>query len=116
MNAARFGLCSFWLLLLLQPAWQLWLSPANVLPPVLVASLLTLPLLPPAIGLLLRRPTALFWGGIIALLHFCHGVTELWSDPTVTMLASAQVLLSTSLIGAIGWDGLQKRRAARAAG
>jgi uncharacterized membrane protein len=115
MSARRVGLASFWLLFLLQPTWQLWLSPAQVLPPLLVTAVLLVPLLPPAIGLLLRRPSALFWGGVIALLHFCHGITELWSDPTVTALAAIQTGLSTALIAAIGWDGLQKRRAARAA-
>ncbi|MGQ0800827.1 MAG: DUF2069 domain-containing protein [Pseudomarimonas sp.] len=115
MSARHLALAAFWCLLALQPAWQLLLSPAKVLPPLLVTALLTLPLLPPAIGLLLRRPSALFWGGVIALLHFCHGIMELWTDRSVIGLALAQVGLSTGLIAAIGWDGLQKRRAQRAA-
>ena len=116
MSTRQAALAAFWLLLALQPTWQLLLSPARVLPPSLVTALLTLPLLPAAIGLLLRRPSALFWGGVMALLHFCHGIMELWTDPSVTGLALAQVGLSTGLISAIGWDGLQKRRAQRAAG
>ncbi len=115
MTARRTALLAFWLLLALQPTWQLLLSPAQVLPPVLVTALLTVPLLLPAIGLVLRRPSALFWGGVIGLLHFCHGIMELWTDRSVIALAMAQVGLSTGLIFAIGWDGLQKRRAQRAA-
>lgn len=115
MTARQIGIAAFWLLLLLQPLWQLVISPAQVLPPVLVTTLLTLPLALPAIGLLLKRAQALFWGGLVSLLHFSHGITELWTDPGVTALASAQIALSTLLIGAIGWDGLQKRRAAKAA-
>lgn len=116
MSARQLALAAFWLLLVLQPTWQLLLSPARVLPPLLVTVLLTLPLLPPAIGLALRRPSALFWGGVIALLHFCHGIMELWTDRSVMGLALTQVGLSTGLIVAIGWDGLQKRRAQRATG
>ena len=114
MNARSIGVVTFWLLLALQPIWHIWLSPASVLPPWLLVSLLTLPLLPPTIGLLLRKPSALFWGGVIGLLHFCHGISELWTDSTVTALALTEVLLTTALICAIGWDGLKKRRAAKA--
>ncbi len=114
MSARLIALLSFWLLLALQPAWHLWLSPAQVLPPWFVTAFLTLPLVPPAIGLLLRKASALFWAGVIGLLHFSHGITELWTDPSVTALALTQVVLTTALICAIGWDGLQKRRAAKA--
>jgi len=114
VSVARLGEVSFWLLLALQPTWYLWLAPPTSIPPALAAGLAILLLLPPAIGLLLRRPNALFWGGLVSLLYFCHGVTELWSNPGVRLLAGAETGLATALVLAIGWDGLQRRRAARA--
>lgn len=114
MNVARLGEIFFWLLLALQPAWYLWLAPPASLAPLLAAGLASLPLLPPAVGLLLRRPSALFWGGLIGLLYFCHGITELWTSPGVRLLAAVEVVLATALVLAIGWDGLQRRRASRA--
>lgn len=113
MSVARLGETCFWLLLALQPAWYLWLAPPTSMPSLLAVGLASLPLLPPAIGLLLRRPNALFWGGLLSLLHFCHGVTELWSNPGVRWLAGAETALATALVLAIGWGGLQRRRAAR---
>ncbi len=114
LSAGRLARAAFWLLFALQPLWHLLLHPAQRLPPWLVTLLFAAPLLPPAIGLLRDRPGALFWGGVVSLLHFCFGVSEAWADPAVRGIALIQTALAAVLIVAIGVDGLNRRRAARA--
>jgi uncharacterized membrane protein len=75
---------------LLQIAWHAWLAP----PPTLKLAIVVLALLPmlaliPAALHSTRR--MLLVGGIVSLLYFCHGVMEAWSNPSVRMLASAEV-------------------------
>jgi uncharacterized membrane protein len=114
-TAWRIGLLCFVALFVLQPVWHLWLAPAhNFDPPVITALALT-PLLPPAIGLLLRRPNALFWAGFLSLLHFCHGVMEAWTSPDVRWLALLEVALSVGLSLGVGIDGIQHLKARKAA-
>lgn len=100
-------------LLALQPLWHGWLDPPARLPAWLAVSIATLPLLLPAIGVLRRRPGALFLAGLASLLYFSHGVAEAWSDPSVRILALVEVALSLLLVGSIGAAGLQRRRAQR---
>ena len=100
-------------LFLLQPAWHLWLAPSPVLPPVFVAVVMSLPILPAVLLALFRRPSAGFWGGLAALLYFSHGVMEAWSNPTVTALAWTEVLIATALVFSASWPGLKARGEAR---
>lgn len=102
-------------LLLLQPAWHLWLAPPAVLPPMFVAVAMALPILPAAVLALLRRPSAGFWGGLAALLYFSHGVMEVWSTPAARGPAWAETLLATALVFSASWSGLKARAAARGA-
>lgn len=106
-------------LLALQLAWYGWLAPPQVIPIWLAIMLAAGPLLLPVIGLLLRRPNALFLAATLALLYFSHGVMEAWADGSVRALALSEVLLSMALIGFAGWpswrDGMARRRAKRAA-
>lgn len=113
MTARRIGIAALFALLALQLAWHAWLAPPTVVPTWLVLAVFALPLAVPAIGVLRGRRTALFWGGLVSLLHFCHGVSEAWTTPDVRGLALMEVALSLTLIAAIGYDGLQRRRAAR---
>lgn len=114
MSARVLALLSFWLLVLLQPIWHLWLAPAQAVPPLLLFAIMFVPLMLPALLLLFRRPSGLFWAGVMALLPFCHGVTEMWTDPSTRSLAAVEIVLSVALIFAIARDGLQRRRAQRA--
>ena len=115
MNALLRPLPWILALALLQPTWHLWLSPSTWLPPVFVAVMMSLPILPAVLLALFRRPSAGFWGGVAALLYFSHGVMELWSNPEVTALAWTETLLSVGLVVAASWRGLQARAAARRA-
>jgi uncharacterized membrane protein len=77
-------------------------------------ALLSLPLLPPAIGFVLRRPRAALWAGIAALFYFCHGIAELRVSGSIW--AALEIALSLVIVLAAGWPGiaakLAKRRAA----
>jgi uncharacterized membrane protein len=103
-------------LFLLQPAWYLWLAPPQVLPPLFVAVLMSLPILPAVLLTLLGRPSAGFWGGLAALLYFSHGVMEAWTTPAVAALAWTEVALATALVLSASWPGLRARRAAAQGG
>jgi len=98
---------------LLQPAWYLWLAPPAVLPPWFAATAMALPLLPAVLLALRGRSSAGFWGGLAALFHFSHGVTELWADPAVTGLAATETALSVALVVVASWEGLKARATRR---
>ena len=115
MTAPRLVLALSLALLLLQPAWYLWLSPPAVLTPMLATALMALPILPAILLALLGRPSAGFWAGVAALFYFSHGVMEAWSHPPAAVPAWIETLLATALVFAASWRGLQARRASRAA-
>jgi uncharacterized membrane protein len=94
-------------------AWHCLLAPPLRLPRALAAALHLAPLLPALALLLLRRRAATFWGAVAALLLFCHGVSEAWSQPAARALAGAEILLSVALVFAASWNGLRARLARR---
>jgi uncharacterized membrane protein len=94
-------------------AWQTLLAPPLQLPRVLAAALHLAPLLPALVLLLVRHRAATFWGAVAALLLFCHGVSEAWSQPAARALAGAEILLSVALVFAASWNGLRARLARR---
>lgn len=69
----------------------------------------SLPLALLALALWRRRPAARYWSGVIALLYFCHGITEAWTVETARGLALAEVALSVAIILAANWIGLTAR-------
>lgn len=108
MNPLRFGLIAWALLVLLQPAWYLWLAP-----PVGgrsdLALLLTLPpLLLPLLALRTSAHRALLWVGIVALFYFCHGIVAAWVYPATRLPALLEVLFCVGLIGVLGWISRRK--------
>jgi uncharacterized membrane protein len=113
VTARGIALAAFWALFAWQFVWHGWWLPPTHMPRWLPLAVFVLPLLPPAIGLLRRRPTALFWGAAISLLHLCHAISEGWVDPDARWLALIEGSLALLLIGAVGLDGLRRRRAAR---
>lgn len=115
MTARSIGALCWWALVALQPAWHLWWHPAAAFPAWLVVAILWLPMLPPSIMLLRRHPAGLFWAAVVGLLYFCHGVMEAWAAPPVRIAALLEVLFASGVVLAVGTDGLQRRRAQRAA-
>lgn len=91
--------------------WYLWLAPSTVVPPWFAATLHACLMLPAVLLLVLRRPSALFWGGVGALFAFCHGVMEAWTAPMAHVPALLEVALSLAIIFGSSWDGVRKRLA-----
>jgi len=106
--ARRYATLGVLALFALQFLWHAFLSPpAAARWP--IAAAFALPLLPSLIGLVLGRRSAVFWGAIAALLYFCHGIAEAWSDPQTRPLALVEAALSVWTIVAGSWDGLRAR-------
>ena len=112
----RLGAAATIALLVLHWSWA-WQVPLPHLGFLASALLFSLPLLPPAIAFLLRRPRAPLWAGIAALLYFCHGIAEWRAAPAQWPWAAAETALALAMVLAAGWPGiaakLVKRRAAR---
>jgi uncharacterized membrane protein len=102
MNAQRTGFIAWAALVLLQPAWYLWLAPpANGRG--WLALVLTLPpLLLPLLALRTNPRRALLWAGIVAMFYFCHGVVAAWAVPDARVPAIAEALLCLVVISAAG--------------
>ncbi|MBP8080738.1 MAG: DUF2069 domain-containing protein, partial [Arenimonas sp.] len=75
----------------------------------IVVVLFSLPLLPSLLLLVARRPSAVFWGGVAALLYFSHGITEAWTVEQARPLALAQIALAVWVIVMGSWEGLKAR-------
>lgn len=107
--ARRYAALGIAALLALQLLWHGLLLPSGPGAPWIVALLFSLPLLPSVVLLTRRRPSAVFWGGVAALLYFCHGVAESWTVAEARPLALLEVALSTWVIVAGSWDGMKAR-------
>ena len=70
---------------------------------------LALPLAVVAAMQFTARPSARFWSGVVALLTFCHGVTEAWTDPAARIPALVEIALSLLVIAGASWDGMVAR-------
>jgi len=113
LNRARgIAATSTFALLALQWAWRAT-QPAPAWPWWLAAVLFSLPLLPPAMAFLLRRPRAPLWAGTVALLYFCHGIAEWRAAPAQAPWAIAETLLAVVLVFAAGWPGIAAKMAKR---
>lgn len=112
--ARRYALLGIAGLFVLQFLWHGVLLPPDRAPAWLVAGAFALPMLPAAILALLRHPQAGFWGSVAALLYFCHGVMEAWTDPQARPLAWLETGLSVWLIVCASWDGMKARFARKA--
>lgn len=111
--AKRYAALGLFALLALQFYWHAWLLPANLGQPWLLPAAYSIPLIPSLIGLIRRRPNAVFWGSIAALLYFCHGIAEAWSDSQARPLALLEAGLSAWIVVAGSWDGMRARLSKR---
>lgn len=107
--ARRYAALGILALLALQWLWHALLLPPETARPWLVALLFSLPILPAAVLVLLRHRQAGFWGGVAALLYFCHGIAETWTVPESWPLALTETGLSVWIILAGSWEGMRAR-------
>ncbi|MBW8823770.1 MAG: DUF2069 domain-containing protein [Xanthomonadales bacterium] len=96
------------LLALLDLAW-FWHEP-------LARVVFTLPVALCALGVWLRRHTAGFWSGVLALLWFSHGVMAAWTRPPERLQAFAEIALALVVILAASIPGMRARFAQRKSG
>jgi len=113
MSALRLGAAAWTALVLLQPAWYLWLAPPAGGHPAFALLLALPPLLLPLLALRTSLRRALLWTGVVALFYFCHGVVAAWAVPAARAPALAEALLCVVLIGALGADARRSRARAR---
>lgn len=110
MTPLRLGLLAWGLLVLLQPAWYLWLAPPAGGRGDLALLLTLPPLLLPLLALRTGARRALLWVGVLALFYFCHGVVAAWTYPATRVPALLEVLLCVVLIALLGWDARRRPR------
>lgn len=107
--AKRYAVLGIFALLLWMSAWLSWLAPSELLPKSIAVGLAVAPILPAALLALFRRPSAVFWGGVAALLYFCHAITELWTVPDTWPMPLVELLLSLWIIFTGNWDALKAK-------
>ena len=91
-----------------------WLWHGALLPPAgdawyWLPVVFSVPLALLGLALWLRRTSARYWSGVIALLYFCHGITEAWTVEAARSLGLAEAALSVAVILAANWVGLSAR-------
>ena len=114
-RSARWTFAAVMSLFALQWLWHTVLFPSTPSRGYWVAIAFSLPLALLALALWLRRTSARYWSGVIALLYFCHGVTEAWTLPAQRGIALAESALAVAVILAANWNGLASRFKRRAA-
>ncbi len=116
MNVHRVAALICALLLVNLLVWYLWWAPPTVAPLWLVLGVLLPPLLLALTGLLAGRRSAPFWAGVLALLYFCRGISEAWTDAAAREPAAVEALLAAALIMVPATLMLRQKRARRSAG
>ncbi|MGB5446414.1 MAG: DUF2069 domain-containing protein [Psychromonas sp.] len=93
----------YWGLIILTPAWHLWLSPPLLgINPWLVTGIWFIPLLFPLKGILQNNPYTYAWSAFLALFYLMHSIVILSSEANERLLASIELLCaSLFLIGDI---------------
>ncbi len=105
----RFAALGILALLALQWLWHVYLLPPQTAPAIVVGFLFSLPILPAALLVAFGHRQAGYWGGIAALLYFCHGIAEAWTTPAAWALGLAEAALSVWVIFTANWAGLHAR-------
>jgi uncharacterized membrane protein len=105
----RFAVLGIFALLVWMIAWMIWLSPSDIFPKSVATAIAIIPILPAVLLALWRRPSAVYWGGVAALLYFCHAIAELWTVPEIWPLPLIELLLALWIIFCGNWDGLQAK-------
>ncbi len=106
--ARRILFAALLLLALLDLAW-FWHEP-------LARIVFTLPPALCALGVWMRRRTAGFWSGVLALMWFSHGVMVAWTRPPERLQAFAELALAVVVVLAASLPGMRARFAQRRTG
>ena len=69
----------------------------------------TLPPLLLCIGVLLGRPTARFWSGVLALLWFSHGVMLAWAEADQRVYGLMEIALALAVVFYANAPGLRAK-------
>lgn len=83
---------------LLQLIWHTVLLPPVVMPIALVLAIALAPMLALIPASLHSGRRVLLVGGIISLLYFCHGVSELFANPNARWLAGIEIAFAAFAI------------------
>ena len=107
--ATRYAALGAFALFVLQPLWHAWLAPPLQTPGLVAAAFGALPIVPALVLFALRHRHASFWAAVAALLYFCHGIAEAWTDRTVWPLGLAEAGIAAWVVVAASWDGMRAR-------
>jgi uncharacterized membrane protein len=105
----RFAVLGIVALAIWMTAWMSWLSPSVIFPKSVATGLALAPILPALLLIVFRRPSAVYWGGVAALLYFCHAISEWWTTPEIWPLPVIELLLALWIIFCGNWDGLRAK-------
>ncbi len=81
-------------LILIQSGLYFWLQTEAKL---IIAGLLTVPLLIPLKGLISNRRYTFKWIGFLTLLYFCIGVSESFANPALRLYSVLTIIFSVAL-------------------
>ena len=77
-----------------QIIWLAWLPQPTGPQNLWLAGFACLPLLIPMVGILRKQHRSMIWGGVLLILYFTAGVTELWTTPEHRWPALVQITLA----------------------
>lgn len=102
MSMQRAGWLAWAGLLVLQPAWYLWLAPPANGSTGLALALTVPPLLLPLLAMRRGAHRVLLWIGIVSLAYFAHGVVAAWANAAARTPALLEVALCVILVFTLG--------------
>ena len=110
LNALHLGALALVALALLHILWHGWLLPPANTQIAKTLAVSVIPLFPGLWACLGNLRRGVLIGGIACLFYFCHGVSVAYSDAAARWLALAEIALTLTVIGALGWDARKYKR------
>ena len=110
VDALHLGAIALVMLALLHIVWHTWLLPPAHTRIAATVAVSVFPLLPGLWICLHNLRRGVLIGGIVGLFYFCHGVGVAYADPDARLPALAEIALTLTVIGALGWDARKYQR------
>jgi uncharacterized membrane protein len=110
VDALHLGAAALVALVLLHIFWHAWLLPPPNPQLAKTLAVSVVPLLPGLWVCLRNLRRGVLIGGIVCLFYFCHGVSVAYADSAARWLALAEIALTLTVIGALGWDARKYKR------